>query len=88
MAHRSKWQIMQDEVVKLEQKVKDLKAHMAWAERTLFKVSGSQEEVGRCSQCQTELRTEADFEKHFLVPDEKFRNLGYCPKGKDWTKGR
>jgi hypothetical protein len=32
-----------------------------------------------CSGCGAALETEADFARHYLVPDERFLNLGYCP---------
>lgn len=34
---------------------------------------------GGCSQCGTQFQTEADFAKHFIVPDPALSNLGYCP---------
>jgi len=36
-----------------------------------------------CSGCDFEIFTEADFYKHFIIPDLRHYNLGYCPvKGK------
>jgi hypothetical protein len=32
-----------------------------------------------CSQCGEKLATEADFAKHFIIPDLRYFNLGYCP---------
>jgi hypothetical protein len=32
-----------------------------------------------CSGCGKVLETEKDFAEHYLVPDERFLNLGYCP---------
>jgi hypothetical protein len=33
----------------------------------------------RCSGCDTFLATEADFAKHFRIPDRRYKNLGECP---------
>lgn len=42
-----------------------------WMEKTPF---------GRpCSGCDVMLATEADFAKHFIVPNRRYKNLGYCP---------
>jgi hypothetical protein len=35
----------------------------------------------RCAGCDTFLATEEDFAAHFTVSDERFLNLGNCPKG-------
>lgn len=32
-----------------------------------------------CSGCGTYLETEADFAKHFVIPDIRYLNLGNCP---------
>jgi hypothetical protein len=32
-----------------------------------------------CSGCGQHHETEADFAKHYLIPDERYLNLGYCP---------
>lgn len=38
-------------------------------------------EFGRaCSGCGEILETEWDFAKHFVIPDERYLNLGDCPK--------
>ena len=37
----------------------------------------------RCAGCNELLTTEGDFARHFLVPDVRYMNLGYCP-----NKGR
>jgi hypothetical protein len=33
-----------------------------------------------CSGCGEMLHTEADFARHFIVPDVRYVNLGFCPK--------
>jgi hypothetical protein len=35
---------------------------------------------GQCIGCNQPLATEADFAKHFIIPDPIYKNLGYCPK--------
>lgn len=35
---------------------------------------------GACSGCSEPLATEADFAKHFTIPDARFKNVGYCPE--------
>lgn len=32
-----------------------------------------------CSGCDTLLKTEADFARHFEIPDSRYLNLGDCP---------
>jgi hypothetical protein len=75
---RSKWQILQARTDALMSQLADLTSQLDWMERTPFKANGT----GRCSACGTELPTEADFAKHYLVEDERFLNLGYCPNPK------
>jgi hypothetical protein len=33
----------------------------------------------RCVRCRMELPTEGAFARHFVVPDERYLNLGECP---------
>jgi len=33
----------------------------------------------KCSGCGVLLKTEKDFRSHFLIPDERYLNLGECP---------
>jgi hypothetical protein len=42
-----------------------------WLEKTPFNHP--------CSGCGEMLATEADFAKHFFVPDPIYKNLGWCP---------
>jgi hypothetical protein len=73
---RTKWEIMQDRLLKAELVVRELYDEIEWAQSTPFTANGT----GVCSYCQTPLPTEADFWKHYPVPDERYINLGYCPK--------
>ena len=71
---RSKWQILETRADALMSQLTDLNSQLDWMERTPFQANGT----GRCSQCDTALPTEADFAKHYLVPDEQYINLGEC----------
>ena len=33
----------------------------------------------KCPRCRVELATEGDSARHFLIPDERYLNLGNCP---------
>lgn len=35
-----------------------------------------------CTGCGEVLETEKDFAGHFMVPDERYLNLGYCPNNR------
>jgi hypothetical protein len=78
MEHRSKWDIMNDQYERLDKEAKALLAEILGMQRTPFTANGT----GKCSSCGDVLPTEADFAKHFLVEDEQFLNLGYCPKAR------
>jgi hypothetical protein len=72
---RTKWDILQERADKLRSDLAAIEANMAWMTEVPFTANGA----GKCSACGEELKTEADFAKHFLVPDERFLNLGECP---------
>lgn len=38
---------------------------------------------GTCSECGADIGTEAMFAQHFIVPDRRYLNLGYCPDKDD-----
>jgi hypothetical protein len=40
-----------------------------------------------CSGCGTELPTEGAFARHYIVPDRRFKGLGYCPARGKRTDG-
>ena len=76
---RTKWEILQEklekvkaEVQKQEQYLQDLEV-MPWGHP--------------CGTCQKILNTEADFAKHYSVPDERYYNLGHCPTKDGWSDG-
>jgi hypothetical protein len=43
-------------------------------------------EVMRCAGCGEHLPTEGAFARHFLVPDERYLNLGNCPIGRSQSE--
>lgn len=38
---------------------------------------------GKCGACKHPLPTEAEFAKHFVIPDIRYLGLGYCPNKKN-----
>jgi len=69
---RTKWEILdatKKGLLAAYQKVID---EMRGMEETVF--SG-----GPCGGCGAPLETEADFARHFVIFDERLRNLGECP---------
>jgi hypothetical protein len=74
---RTKWQILQANLAEAREIVASM-------ERTIDGME-TQKCGLPCSGCGTVLETEADFAKHFLIPDERYLNLGDCPVGKDFN---
>jgi hypothetical protein len=75
---RSKWDILQERRKKAQEEANNIATQLQGLALTPFKDGVT----GRCSGCGALLQTEADFAKHFLIPDERFLNLGYCPNKK------
>ena len=72
---RTKWQILNERRAKAQAAADSIAADFRWMERTVF---------GRpCIGCGTMLETEADFAQHFVIPDERYLNLGNCPIDKN-----
>jgi hypothetical protein len=68
---RTKWEILQarraelaDELAKLDQYMRGLEGQPCML---------------RCNKCDKLHNSEADFAKHYLIPDERYLNLGHCP---------
>lgn len=40
-----------------------------------------------CGVCGAEHKTEADFAKHYIVPNPQHKNLGYCPQNPKGSLG-
>lgn len=63
------------QVERLE-KIVSITADLDWMDRTPFPQDlGTR---GYCD-CGFHIVTEADFAKHFVIPDERYLNLGNCP---------
>lgn len=73
---RSKWDVLEERRLEALKEYRKLCDELWGLTQTKFTANGT----GRCSACGEVLATEADFAKHFLVPDEQYLNLGYCPK--------
>jgi hypothetical protein len=68
---RSKWDVLVERREAAYKAFKELQDQMWSYERQNCDLT--------CSGCGAVLETEADFAKHFLIPDERYLNLGYCP---------
>jgi hypothetical protein len=78
---RTKWDILQERkraaeatAVLLQKEIEGLGSTPC----VLTGPDGAKEYIS-CSRCGTEFETEADFAKHYLIPDERYLNLGECP---------
>ena len=68
---RTKWDVMVQREKELTKELERLRADMEWMRRTEF---------GKpCLRCGFLLETERDFAAHFLIPNERYLNLGECP---------
>lgn len=68
---RTKVQILRARLAELEAEAAKQRAYLDGLEQTAF---------GKpCSGCGQLLETELDFAAHFIVTDERYLNLGYCP---------
>lgn len=75
---QTKWTIMMDQA---ENALADARAATMRAEAAFRALRGLENTPCglTCTGCDTFLETEADFAKHFHVPDRRFKNLGNCP---------
>lgn len=71
---RTKWDILEDRANRAHEEYLKLMGELEGLEKTQFR-TGEQ----RCRSCGAKLRTEADFAKHYLVPEERYSNIGFCP---------
>lgn len=69
---QTKWSILEARLIELNDAANALAAEMASLARTRCDL--------HCSGCRAYLATEADFAKHFIVPNPRFLNLGECPQ--------
>jgi len=68
---RTKWSILEAQADALERQAADIRAGMAAMWRIQI--------YAQCPNCGEVLVTEADFARHFTVPDPRYLNLGDCP---------
>lgn len=71
MATHTKWSVLTGRAESLRAELDKLERELRGMENTPCGVP--------CTGCGTVLVTEADFAKHFTVPDLRFLNLGDCP---------
>lgn len=74
---RTKWQILEARLAEARAKVAELERELAGLEATPFSRG--------CSVCGVALPTEAAFARHFVIPDERYLNLGECPEDRRVT---
>lgn len=78
-AVRTKYEILLAEVDKLEKAKQNILFVLKGAGETPCLVSGTEEHI-HCGTCGQRFETELDFMKHYVVPDERYYNLGHCGK--------
>lgn len=67
----TKWDVLKTRLDAARQHVADMQAEMLGMIKTPLKTP--------CSACGKVLWTEAEFAQHFIVPDTRYLNVGYCP---------
>jgi hypothetical protein len=73
----TKWTWLQKRLAAAQAEVDALAAQVQGLENTALNADGS---ATKCTKCGVELFTEADFAKHFIVPDPRYLNYGHCPQ--------
>ncbi|AXH49376.1 hypothetical protein HWB76_gp024 [Streptomyces phage Blueeyedbeauty] len=68
---RTKWEILEARAEKLRKELTELEDYMRGMENTPDNV--------KCSGCGEQFRVNADFARHFKIPNEQLLNTGYCP---------
>lgn len=68
-----------DKVTIMLERIGQLRTEADRLEAELISLAGMRCEL-RCSGCGEYLATELEFAAHFLVSDERYLNLGDCPK--------
>jgi hypothetical protein len=76
---KTKWEILQQRREEAWQKVVSLDNEIAG----LLKQSCGLV----CGKCGAYHETEADFAKHYVIPDTRYLNLGWCPNGDNVPPG-
>lgn len=68
----TKWDILTERMTSLRNQADNIQKELDSLKATPF---GS-----ICTYCNEMLETEADFAKHFIVPNRAYLNLGECPR--------
>lgn len=71
MAHRTKWEILNARLESARAEVERLESEMRGMENT--------PDNAKCTGCGEQFTTNADFARHFKIPNETYLNTGYCP---------
>jgi hypothetical protein len=69
---RSKWEILTARAAKLRAEAEAIERELAGLDATRCGL--------RCGGCGAVHATEGDFARHYLIPDERWLNLGRCPE--------
>jgi hypothetical protein len=69
--HRTKWEIPNARAAEMREKLERLESEIRGMENTPDNV--------KCSGCGEQFRVNADFARHFKIPNEQLLNTGYCP---------
>lgn len=73
----TKWTWLQKRLQAAQAEVDAVAGEIQGLENTLLNEDGSST---CCTGCGVNLHTEADFAKHFIVPDPRYLNWGRCPE--------
>ncbi|QOI67635.1 hypothetical protein SEA_BEUFFERT_268 [Streptomyces phage Beuffert] len=68
---RTKWEILEARAEKLRKELSELESYMRGMENT--------PDNAKCTGCGEQFVTNADFARHFKIPNETYLNTGYCP---------
>jgi hypothetical protein len=75
----TKWTWLQKRLAGAQAQVDALAGQIQGLENTELNSDGSST---TCLTCGVNMHTEADFAKHYIVPDPRYLNIGYCPHNK------
>jgi hypothetical protein len=68
---RTKWEILEARAEKMREELAELESYMRGMENT--------PDNAKCTGCGEQFRVNADFARHFKIPNEQLLNTGYCP---------
>lgn len=75
----TKWEILQSRLAEAKEKFADLEREIKGLETTPCDLRCGGVFYPDYGGCGEYFETEADFAKHFVIPDTRFLNLGWCP---------